>query len=202
MITKKIPLSILSTTFLNLMKISLVTFILLIIVLYELAQSGRTVSSVVQTYSSFRNALQNNTGNEFTGEATGWLFGLASFPVFIDLIYRKAIQYVPIDGALKSFLRRVNNFQKKYLMPLHTYLSIAGLSLGILHLTLSACVANPFPELGLILSGILVMTGIFFKWRSIPALLRKSLYKFHSSLVLSGILLVILYTGHAVMGSD
>ncbi len=202
MTTNKSSSSVIGLAFAGMMVVSLAGIALLFVIAYELAESGRAVSSVAQTYYSFRNALQNNTGNEFTGEATAWLFGVASVPVFIDLIYRKVVQYIPIDGTLKSFLRRINNLQKKYLMPLHTYLSIAALGLGILHLALSSCIANPFPELGLLLTGILVVTGLLFKWASVPAFLRKSLYKFHASLTVTGILLVVLLAGHAVMGSD
>ncbi len=202
MTTNKNSSSVIGSAFVGMMVVSLAGIALLFVIAYELAESGRTVSSIAQAYSSFRNALQNNTGNEFTGEATAWLFGVASVPVFIDLIYRKAVQHVPIDGRLKSFLRRVNNLQKKYLMSLHTYLSIAALGLGILHLTLSSCIANPFPELGLLLTGILVTTGLLFKWTSVPAFLRKSLYKFHANLTITGILLVILYMGHSFMGFD
>jgi hypothetical protein len=112
------------------------------------------------------------------------------------------IRFVPIGGIAKNFLLNINNVQKKCLMPLHTYLSIAALGLGILHLTLSSCIANPFPELGLILTGILVTTGLLFKCRAVPVILRKALYKFHASLIVSGVLLAILFTGHAVMDSD
>jgi hypothetical protein len=202
MTTNKNTSSILGSVFIGMMLISLAGFALLFVGLYELADSGRTVSSLVQTYFSFREALQNNSGNEFTGEATGWLFGAASVPVFVDLISRAVIRYMPIEGSLKNFVRRANNFQKKNLMFLHTYLSIAALGLGILHLTLSSCIANPFPELGLILTGVLVTTGLLFKWKVVPAFLRKALYKFHASLMVTGVLLVILYIGHAVMGSD
>jgi len=146
--------------------------------------------------------LLNNTGNKFTGEATAWLFVASSIPVGVDLIARTVPRYVPIGGTAKSFLRHINNLQKKYLMPLHTYLSIAALGLGILHLTLSSCIANPFPELGLILMGILVTTGLLFKWKAVPALFRRYLYKFHASLIVSGVLLAILFSGHALMDSD
>ena len=87
-------------------------------------------------------------------------------------------------------------------MPFHTYLSILALGFGILHLTLSSCVANVLPEMGLILSGILVAAGLLFKWKAIPTKIRKTLYQFHASLIVSGVLLVILYTGHAVMDLD
>jgi uncharacterized membrane protein len=202
MTTNKNSSSILGSAFTGMMIISLVGIALLFVIAYELAESGRAVSNFMQAYFSFREALQNNTGNEFTGEVTAWLFGASSVPVGVDLISRTVIRYVPVGGTAKSFLQRINNFQKKYLMPLHTYLSIAALGLGILHLTLSSCIANPFPELGLILTGILVTTGLLFKWKAIPALLRKTLYKFHASLMVTGVLLVILFVGHAVMGSD
>jgi uncharacterized membrane protein YidH (DUF202 family) len=112
------------------------------------------------------------------------------------------IRYMPFGEKVKGFIRRINNIQRKYLMPLHTWLSIMALGLGILHLTLSSCVGNPFPELGLILTGVLVTTGLLFKWKAVPSAIRKTLYQFHSSLIVLGVLLVILYTGHAVMGLD
>jgi hypothetical protein len=200
--TNKNFLPTLGSALIGVMIISLASIALLLFVLHELDESGQAIPNFMQAYFSFREALQNNTGNEFTGEATAWLFVASSIPVGVDLISRTVIRYVPIGGRANSFLRHINNVQKKYLMPLHTYLSIAALGLGILHLTLSSCVANPFPELGLILTGILVTTGLLFKWRVIPAFLRKALYKFHASLIVSGILLTILFTGHAVMDSD
>jgi hypothetical protein len=202
MTTNQNSLSVLSSVFIGVLIISLAGIALLFVIVDELDESGRTIPGFVQTYFSFREAMQNNTGNEFTGETTAWLFGASSIPVVVDLISRTVIRYVPIGGNAKSILRHINNIQRRYLLPFHTYLSIAALGLGILHLTLSSCIANPFPELGLILTGILVTTGLLFKWKAVPALLRKSLYKFHVSLKVTGILLVILFTGHAVMGSD
>jgi hypothetical protein len=199
--SKKSP-SVLGSAFIGMMLISLVSTALLFVILDELKESGRAVPNFMQTYFSFREALQNNTGNEFTGEATAWLFGASSIPVGVDLISRTVIRYVPAGGGIKSFLRQINNAQRKYLMPLHTWLSIAALGLGILHLTLSSCIANPLPELALILSGILVTTGLLFKWKAVPAILRKTLYKFHTSLIVTGVLLVVLFTGHAVMDLD
>ena len=133
---------------------------------------------------------------------TGASAGIASAPVASDLILRSAIRYAPLSETMKVFLRRVNKLQRKYLMPLHTYLSILALGLGILHLSLSSCIANPFPEWGLILSGILIGTGLLFKWNTLPKILRKSLYQFHTSLIVSGTLLSILLFGHAIMEID
>jgi hypothetical protein len=202
MTTNKTSPSILGSVFVWLMIILLAGFAMLAVLLAELAESGWVVPNFMQTYFSFRAALQNNTGNEFTGEATAWLFGASTVPVGVDLISRTVIRYVPLGETVKGFIRRVNNFQRKYLMRFHTWLSILALGLGILHLTLSSCIANPFPEWGLILTGILVTTGLLFKWKAVPSKFRKTLYQFHSSLIVTGVLLAILVTGHAVMGSD
>jgi hypothetical protein len=153
-------------------------------------------------YSTYRGTLQASSGNEFTGEVTGWLFGLSSVPVLIDLISRTILRHAPVGETGKRFIRQINTVQKKYLMPLHTWLSMLALGLGILHLTLSSCAANPLPEVGLILSGILVTSGLLFKWKAIPGSLRKTLYQFHASLIVSGVLLAVLFIGHAVMSSD
>ena len=202
MADNKTSSSILGVVFTGGMIVSLVGLALLAIIVTELVMSGWAVQNFMQTYFSFRGALQNNTGNEFSGEATAWLFGLSAFPVGFDLISRAAIRYFPVGGTLKSILRHINNLQRKYLMPFHTYLSIVALGLGILHLVLSSCIANPFPELGLFITGILVITGLLFKWKAVPSTLRKTLYKFHASLMLSGVLLAVLVIGHAVMGTD
>jgi hypothetical protein len=182
--------------------VSLAGIVLLAVLVDELIETGWAAPYFMQAAFFYRETWQNSTGNEFTGEATAWLFGASCVPVGIDLISRTVIQYAPFGKTIKGFIRRINNTQRRYLMPLHTYLSIVALSLGILHLTLSSCVANPFPELGLILSGILVATGLLFKWKVIPTTFRKVLYQFHASLIVSGVLLVILFTGHAVMDLD
>jgi hypothetical protein len=202
MTTNKNPWSNIGLAFTGLTLISLAGIAFLVTLVLELLDSGLIAPNFLQAVSAYRVAWQNSTGNEFTGEATAWLFGISAAPVGIDLVSRTVIRYAPVGEWLKGFIRRINNLQRKYLMRLHTYLSISALGLGILHLTLSACVANPLPELGLILSGILVASGLLFKWKAVPTGLRKSLYQFHASLIVSGVLLTILVTGHVVMDSE
>lgn len=205
MITTKKSWSILGSVLIGLLIFSLASIALLATLgdeLDELVEIGWTVPNYMQAYFTYRDAWQDNTGNEFTGEATALLFGASCIPVGIDLISRSFIRYVPFGESVKGIVRRINNVQRKHLMPLHTYLSSLALGIGILHLIMSSCVANPFPELGLILSGILVATGLIFKWKAVPTTFRKALYQFHTSLIVSGVLLVILFTGHAVMDSD
>ena len=202
MTTSKNSLSVLSSAFIGMMMILFTGGALLFVIVDELDESGWAVFNLIQSYSSFRQALQTNTGNEFTGEATAWLFGASGIPVVVDLMARAVTRYIPIGGTAKSIIRRINTFQKKYLMPLHTYLSILAFGLGLLHLVLSSCIANPFPELGLILTGILIISGLLIKWKAVPPLFYKAFYKFHASLMVTGVLLAILVAGHAVMDSD
>jgi hypothetical protein len=142
-----------------------------------------------------------NEGNGFTGQVSGWLFGIACIPVVFCLGTRFIKCRVSAQSSLKRTLDQLACANKKYLMPFHTYLSILALALGVIHLMLSSC-PNPFPEWGLILSGILVLTGAIIKYRvaaKVSPKFVKIIYQFHASLVVSGILASILFTGHILM---
>ncbi len=202
MSTGKSPWTILGWTFGGLIILTLLGISLLVVLFGEIAEEGWALPSTAKSNLTFLTSWQESSGNEFTGEATAWLFALASAPVAIDLISRSAIRYLPVFEKVKGFIRRVNNTQRKYLMPFHTYLSILALGMGILHLNLSSCNANPFPELGLVLSGVLVASGLLVKLKAIPSKIRKPLYQFHVSLVVTGVLFAILLVGHFVMNND
>jgi hypothetical protein len=202
MTTNKSPWSILGWTFGGLSIVALLGIALLVVLLEEIAEQGWVLPNVALSYFPILNAWQESTGNEFSGDATALLFGLSILPVAIDLISRGTIRYVPVGEKVKGFIRGANNQQRKYLMPFHTYLSMLALGFGILHLNLSSCIANPFPEWGLILSGVLVVSGLLFKWKAIPTKFRKTLYQFHTSLIVSGVLLAILLVGHMIMSID
>lgn len=143
-----------------------------------------------------------NEGNEFTGQASGWLFGIACVPVIFCLMTRFINCRDFLQPRMKSALgwfARVNN---KYFMPFHTYLSMLALALASVHLIFSSCPLNPFPEWGLIGAGILVVTGLIIKLRlavKISPKLVKGIYQFHASLVVSGILVSVLLVGHILM---
>ena len=202
MIRSKSSRSALGLAFIGFITAALVGLAGLAVFVDELAESGRAVPNLAQGLASLRAAWQNSSGNEFTGEATAWLFAASSVPVGIDWIARTSTRYGPFGENVKRAIRRINNLQRKYLMPFHTYLSLPALGLGLLHLVLSSCAANPLPELGLILTGILVVTGLLFKCKAVSVKFRRVLYQFHASLLVTGTLLVILYSGHALMELD
>jgi hypothetical protein len=144
-------------------------------------------------------AEAESAGNDTTGQATAWTAGIGFAPIVLDWVTRQVIRRVPMQEKAKAMFARFNGWQRKFILPLHTYLSIVALLLGILHLTLSSCAANPFPEMGLILMGALTVTGLVFKWKAAPSLMKRWFYKFHASLIVGGILSATLITGHLVM---
>jgi hypothetical protein len=171
-------------------------------VLDEVSEEGLAAPNFMRAFFPFGQNWPASTGDEFTGEATAWLFGASMIPVGLDLIFRFLLRLGFLGEASQGFIKRINCTQKKYLMPLHTYLSILALGFGILHLTRSSCALNPLPEIGLYVSGALVVTGLLIKWKVVPKSIFIVLYKLHTSLIVSGVLLVILVAGHSVMGLD
>jgi len=202
MLQNNISRPVLVWVLIGLMVISLIGVTGLVILMDELVEEGWTPPRLIQGSFPFPQSLAENSGDEFSGEATAWLFGASLIPVAIDLFSRAILRNVPLGEPVKGFIRRINKFQKKYLMWTHTLLSILGLGLGIWHLALSSCAANPLPELSLFLLGILVVTGLLFKWNAVPKSFRKFLFQFHANLIVSGVILTILFTGHVIMDFD
>ena len=180
--------------------IILVAIPVILVLLAEITEEGwRFPPLAIQSYFTSRSIWYESIGDEFTGNATAFLFIGSGLPVAIDLTSRSVIRYLPLTQSVKGFIQRANAVQRKYLMPYHTYLSILALCFGLLHLGLSNCIANPFPEIGLILAGVLVGTGLLIKVKKFPKILRKYLFQLHTSLIVSGALLTILLVGHLIM---
>jgi hypothetical protein len=176
---------------------------LLILYLDEVYEVRKDISTFIsQLPFSFplRGGLENE-GNEFTGQTSGSLFGIASLPVVFCLLARLITRRISLLPRLKGLLEWFTGVNKKYFMPFHTYLSILALAVATVHLIFSSC-PNPLPELGLIIAGILVATGLAIKLRITAKMAPKfvkRLYQFHSSLVVSGILVTVLISGHILM---
>ena len=147
-----------------------------------------------------RGGLENE-GNEVTGQTSGWFFGIASLPVVLCLTTRYINRRISLPPHWKRLLEWFTGVNKRYFMPFHTYLSIFALAVATVHLIFSSC-PNPLPEMGLIIAGILIATGLAIKLRitaKIYPKFVKRLYQFHASLVVSGILVTVLISGHILM---
>jgi hypothetical protein len=176
---------------------------LLVLLLDEAGEDREDITEFIPLLPfsfSLRGGLENE-GNEFTGQASGWLFGIACLPVVFSRTAGLISRRVSLGPRLKGLLEWFTRVNKKYLMPFHTYLSILALVVATVHLLFSSC-PNPLPELGLIGAGMLVATGLIIKLRIAPKFspkLVKWVYRFHVSLVISGILVSVLLAGHVLM---
>ncbi|MCX6053519.1 MAG: hypothetical protein NTZ74_01115 [Chloroflexi bacterium] len=189
-------------TILGTVIVVLTGMVVVFIFLEEALEEGGRVPMLFLNGFSQSKMPQPGAGDEFSGGAAAWLFGISVVPILIKLLLRVIVQNIPLKETGKKFLEKFNWIQRKFLLPLHTPTSLMALGFGILHLRLSNCPNNPFPELGLLLSFILVMSGLLFKWKGIPLLFRQKAYQFHASLIASGVLLILLLTGHFIMDLD
>jgi hypothetical protein len=176
---------------------------LLFLLLDEASEDREFIAELsnLKPSSLFVRSSQENEGNSFTGQAAGWLFGIGSVPIVICLAARLIRRRLSLGTRLKGTLDRFMRVNNKYFMPFHTYLSILALGLAILHLLFSSC-PNPFPEWGLIIAGILGVTGLIIKLKIATRIFPKAvkyIYRFHASLVVTGILVFVLLVGHALM---
>ena len=176
---------------------------LLVLLLDEAGENGINIAEFNSQlpFSFLGRGNQENEGNEFTGQTSGWLFGIACLPVIFSLTARFVSRRISLRPRLKGLLEWFTRVNKKYFMPFHTYLSILALVIATAHLLFSSCL-NPLPELGLIIAGILVATGLIIKLRiasKVSRKLQKGIYKFHASVLVSGILVFVLLAGHVFM---
>jgi hypothetical protein len=150
------------------------------------------------SFSSYLIGDQESDGNEFTGLTSGLLFWISSLPIIFRLTTRLINRRVSLRPRLQGLFEWFTQVNNKYLMQFHTYLSILALALAVVHFIFSSCPLNPLPEWGLIMAGILVVTGLIVKLRIAPKL-KNRIYQFHTSLVVTGILLSVLLAGHVLM---
>lgn len=101
MTTNKSPWSVMGWIFSVLIIIALFGITLLVIFMEEIAEERWILPNVAKSYFPFLFAWQKSSGNEFTGDATALLFGMASVPVAIDLISKSVVRYTPVSEKLK-----------------------------------------------------------------------------------------------------
>ncbi len=140
-----------------------------------------------------------SVSDELTGQLSAILFIAANSPIVFSLLAKQMTHRVPPQAGVKDVIQQLDRANRKHGMRFHTYLNLLAPAVSLAHLSRSTCQSNPLPEWGLVITGVLAVTGVIIKLRVAPRSLRKNIYQFHISLVVSGILLVILLSGHLVM---
>jgi hypothetical protein len=138
-------------------------------------------------------------GNEFTGQAAGWMFAAANLPVVLSLLLKGAIHFVPLAPQSKDRIKRFNQYQKKHLMHFHYFLNPLAAIMAVAHFSLSACRSSSLPDWGLAGAASLVLLGMAIKFKLAPVNLRKTVYRIHTSPLSVGLVATVLLVGHSIV---
>ena len=155
----------------------------------------------VITNSNFK-TFSPEFGNEFTGETTAFFFAFSFVSILVNKILKLIFQRTAYIGSNQKTIERIYCFSKKYLIPLHSIMSFGGLGFGVLHLFLSNCQNNPFPELGLLFAVIIMISGLLVNFKAVSQGIKLKLIRFHQHWIVSAALLAILLVGHSIMDVD
>ncbi len=159
---------------------------------------GHLSSSSKSIFKHYSHA-RHDKGHEATGQAAAWLFGVANVAVAISLLSKGAVRYAPMSEQSRERIKRLNQKQKKYLMPLHYLLNPVALATALTHFLMSRCPSTALPEWSLVLMSGLIGVGLLVKFRMLPVSLRKRFYLIHTSPLPFAALLSLLLIGHSIV---
>ena len=177
------------------------------LILFFLLQIEEDVSDLVEggrlfTANNLAESVTDEVGNEFSGEITAILFALSLFSIQSLKVFRWVTQKIKFTEFVIQSLIRAYQAANKILIPLHTNAGIFAIGSGVVHLVLSNCQRNPFPELGLLTASIIAISGALRKWRVISRKFRQILNVTHQSWISNGIFITLIIIGHSFMGLD
>ena len=146
------------------------------------------------------NHVKNEKNNEASGQAAAWMLAAANITVLLSLLIR-VTRYTDLPTQINDRIKRFNQLQKKFLLPVHYVLNPLALGMAFIHFmsATSACEASGLPEWGLILMALITGIGIMVKFKVFSKSLRKNTYRIHTNPIPITLLLVILLIGHAVV---
>jgi len=146
------------------------------------------------------NHVKNEDKNEATGQTAAWMLAAANLNVLLSLLIR-GTRFAALPAQINDRLKRFNQIQKKFLLPVHFFLNPLALGVSFIHFmsATSQCRASGLPEWGLALMALITGIGIMVKFKVFPKNLRKSTYQIHTNPIPITLLLAILLIGHAVV---
>jgi hypothetical protein len=159
---------------------------------------GRDIGTDIGTVL---NHVKNEETNEATGQAAAWIFVAANLNVALSLLIRGIVRYAPLPAPIQDRVKRLNQRQKKFLLPVHYCLNPLALGIVCVHFisASSACHGSGLPECGLGLMACITGTGIMLKFKLSPRNFRKNIHQIHTHPIPIALLLAILLIGHAVV---
>ena len=93
------------------------------------------------------NHVKNEDKNEATGQAAAWMLAAANLNVLISLLIR-GTRFAALPAQINDRLKRFNQIQKKFLLPVHYFLNPLALGMAFIHFmsSTSACKDSGLPE--------------------------------------------------------
>ena len=145
--------------------------------------------------------VKNEETNEATGQVAAWILVAANLNVVLSLLIRTTTRYTVLSTRIQESLKRLNQRQKKVLLPFHCSFNPLALGIALLHFNSasSECSVSILPEWGLILMAIVTGTGIMLKFRLSPKSFRRNTHHVHTHPIPIALLLVLLLLGHAIV---
>jgi hypothetical protein len=146
------------------------------------------------------NHVKKEKNNETTGQAAAWILAVANINVLISLLIR-GTRYTDLPEQINDRIKRFNQIQKKYLLPVHCLLNPLALCMAVIHFMSAApaCKGSSLPEWGLLMLALITGFGITVKFKLSPKNLKKNTHRIHTNPIPLSLLLIILLIGHAVV---
>jgi hypothetical protein len=145
-----------------------------------------------------RQVEKDAEGNEFTGQMAAWLLVSANLNVVISILARFVNRFVDPGGQLRSSMKRLNQFQMRYLRKLHYVLNPIAVSIAFLHFLLSSCRSSPLPEWGLLFTAMMVVLGLMLRFKVSFKWTRRVVYRLHTAPATFTIMICLLVVGHLI----
>jgi hypothetical protein len=138
-------------------------------------------------------------GNETSGLFAAWIFAAANISIVTGIGIKKLRKSIKLPEKSNKKLAKFNKFQLKLLKPLHYILNPIALIFALFHLLLSNCSSSILPELGLLITTVVLATGVCIKFKLLPKKLYSFVFKFHTSILPVSAILIILFSGHMII---
>ena len=142
---------------------------------------------------------EKEKGDEVTGFIAAGLFGFANLSVIFSIPSRYATRLLGSREAFKNALLAFNRLQQKHLGRYHYLMNIAAIAIASLHWYLSESGSISFPQLGMVLAVFLGFSGIMIKYRLVPQLFHRGLFKLHTNLIMPLAVLALIVGGHVLI---
>ena len=96
--------------------------------------------------------LKNEETNEATGQVAAWIFVAANVNVVLSLLIRATTRFTVLPTQIQDSLKRLNQRQKKFLLPVHCLFNPLALGIALVHFisASSECRGSGLPEWGLV----------------------------------------------------